>query len=110
MPRETLLVLTNCPDAAVAERIARLAIENSLAACANILAPCRSVYRWQGQIEDACEAPLLLKTTAERYAGLQQLIAAEHPYDVPEIVALPVVAGLPAYLDWVAGECAEPTA
>lgn len=106
MPTDILLVLTNCPDAVVAERIARIAVEQGQAACANLLAPCRSIYRWQGQIEEAAEVPLLLKTTAAQYPALQALIVAAHPYDLPEIVALPLADGLPAYLGWVADECA----
>ncbi|HZX30520.1 MAG TPA: divalent-cation tolerance protein CutA [Rhodocyclaceae bacterium] len=100
----TLLVLTNCPDAAVAEDIARHLVEGRLAACVNILAPCRSVYRWQGAVETAAEVPLLIKTSADRYAALEAAIQAVHPYEVPEIIALPIDQGLPAYLDWVANE------
>lgn len=101
---ESLLVLTNCPDAAVAEEIARHLVEGRLAACVNILAPCRSVYRWQGAVETAAEVPLLIKTSADRYADLEAALQAVHPYEVPEIIALPIDKGLPAYLDWVADE------
>ncbi|MGE5490023.1 MAG: divalent-cation tolerance protein CutA [Actinomycetota bacterium] len=101
---ETVLVLTNCPDAAVAEDIARHLVEGRLAACVNILAPCRSIYRWQGSVETAAEVPLLIKTSADRYAALEAAIQAVHPYEVPEIIALPIDKGLPAYLDWVADE------
>lgn len=104
---ETLLVITNCPDAAVAEDIARHLVENQLAACVNILAPCRSIYRWQGSVETAAEVPLLIKTRRERYPALEAAIRAQHPYEVPEIIALPIGQGLPAYLDWVASETKE---
>ena len=98
---DTLLVLTNLPDAASAERIARLLVEQRLAACVNILAPCTSVYRWNDAIETAAEVPLLIKTTRARYAELQAALAEAHPYELPEIVAVPVMQGLPGYLDWV---------
>ena len=104
---KTLLVFTNMPDAASAQALASSLIENRMAACVNILAPCRSVYRWQGKIEAAEEVPLLIKTTAERYAALEQAIRAQHPYELPEIVAVPVNKGLPAYLNWVALETRE---
>ena len=101
---DTLLVLTNLPDAASAERIARLLVEQRLAACVNILAPCTSVYRWNAAIETAAEVPLLIKTTAARYAELEAAIRARHPYELPEIIAVPVGSGLPGYLDWIAAE------
>lgn len=99
-----LLVLTHLPDPARAERLATLLVENGLAACVNILAPCRSVYRWQGKLETAMEIPLLIKTRAERYEELQAAIRDQHPYELPEIIALPISHGLPAYLDWVRQE------
>ena len=104
----TLLVITTCPDAAVAEDLARSLVEDRLAACVNILAPCRSIYRWQGQVETAAEVPLLIKTGAECYPALEAALRERHPYEVPEIIALPVAAGLPAYLGWVAAETREP--
>lgn len=99
-----LLVFTRLPDRAAAEKLAEVLIERRLAACASILSPCRSVYRWQGVIEQSDEYPLEVKTTAERYAALEALIREHHPYTLPEIVAVPIVRGLPAYLDWVAAE------
>lgn len=98
------VVLCNCPDPFTAERLARGLIEARLAACVNRLAPVASVYRWNDTIETAEEVPLLIKTTAARYPALQDWLTREHPYDIPEIIALPLAAGLPAYLDWVAGE------
>jgi periplasmic divalent cation tolerance protein len=99
-----LLVLTNLPDRAAAERLADMLLEKRVAACVNILAPCRSVYRWQGALQHDEEHPMLIKTTAERYAALEQALRAGHPYELPEIIAVPVERGLPAYLDWVAAE------
>lgn len=104
---ETLLVFTQVPDAASAQALASHLIERRLAACVNTLAPCRSLYRWQGKIESAEEVPLLIKTTEDRYAALEQAIRAQHPYELPEIVAVPVSRGLPAYLAWVVAETRE---
>ena len=103
---EALLVLTNLPDAASARAVADHVVSARLAACANILAPCRSVYRWQGKVEDAEEVPLLIKTTVARYPALEAAIKAHHPYELPEIVAVPLSQGLPAYLAWVSAETA----
>lgn len=100
----TLVVLTNTPDLAVAESIARRLVEDRLSACVNLLPSVRSVYRWQGSIEEATEVTLLIKTMGSRYAEVEAAIRQLHPYEVPEIVALPVSAGLPAYLAWVAQE------
>ena len=99
-----LLVLTNLPDLAHAEALATALIEARLAACVNILAPCRSVYRWQDAVERADEIPLLIKTTEDRYPALEAAIRAQHPYALPEIVALPIARGLPEYLAWVTAE------
>ena len=99
-----LLVLTNVPERAVAERLADMLVERQLAACVNILAPCRSVYRWKGAVQHDEEHPMLIKTTAERYPALEQALRAAHPYELPEIVALAIERGLPAYLQWVDAE------
>lgn len=99
-----LLVLTNLPDRASAENLARTLVEKRVAACVNILAPCRSVYRWKGQVEQEDEHPVLIKTTRDAYAALESAIRQAHPYELPEIVAVPIERGLPAYLDWLAEE------
>ncbi len=101
---ETLLVLSNLPDRASAENLARLLVEHRLAACVNVLSPCRSVYRWKGKVEDAEEFPVLIKTTRERYPALETAIRKNHPYELPEIIAFPLAAGLQAFVDWVASE------
>ncbi len=101
---EPLLVLTNLPDAASAEKLARVLIDSRAAACVNVLAACHSIYRWQGQVETAAEIPLLIKTTAANYPLVEQIVRAEHPYDVPELIAIPITHSLPAYLDWLATE------
>lgn len=101
---DTLIVITNCPDEETANAIALAVVEEQLAACVNILPRVQSIYRWQGSVESAAEIPLLIKTTARNYPALEARITALHPYDVPEIVALPLARGLPAYLNWVAAE------
>ena len=100
----TLLVLTNLPDRANADRLADSLVERRLAACVNILAPCRSVYRWKGAVQRDEEHPMLIKTTAERYSALEAAIRAMHPYELPEIVAVRIERGLPGYLAWVDAE------
>jgi len=99
-----LLVLTNLPDRAAAEALAAQLVERRVAACVNVLSPCRSVYRWRGEVQHDEEHPLLIKTTLERYAALEQAIRAGHPYELPEIVAVPIERGLPEYLRWLAEE------
>jgi periplasmic divalent cation tolerance protein len=100
----TLLVITNCPDEEIANAIALAVVEAGLAACVNILPRVQSVYRWQGAVESATEIPLFIKSTVANYPALEKMIHERHPYDVPEIVALPITQGLPAYLNWVAAE------
>lgn len=100
----TLLVLTNLPDRAAAERLADALIEKRIAACVNILAPCRSVYRWKGAVQHDEEYPVLIKTTSERYPALETAIRAAHPYELPEIIAVPIERGLLGYLAWVDAE------
>ncbi len=97
-----LLVLTNLPDRATAEKLADALVSSKAAACVNILAPCRSVYRWKEAVQHDEEHPMLIKTTVERYPELEAAIRAGHPYELPEIIAVPVERGLPEYLDWVA--------
>lgn len=99
-----LIVLTNLPDRASADELAAVLVDERLAACVSIMPACRSVFRWKGAVETADEVPLLIKTSEARYAALQDAIRARHPYETPEIVAVPVVRGLPDYLAWVAVE------
>jgi len=99
-----LIVLTNLPDEENAHLIAEALVAERLAACVNVLAGCRSIYRWQGEIERADEVPLLIKTTRARYRELQARLQELHPYDVPEILAWEPQRGLPAYLGWVVDE------
>ena len=101
-----LLVLTNLPDRAAAEKLADALVGERVAACVNILAPCRSVYRWKDAVQHDEEHPVLIKTTEERYAALEAAIRTHHPYELPEVIALPIERGLPAYLQWIATETA----
>ena len=99
-----LLVLTNLPNRAAADTLAQVLVESRLAACVNILPACHSIYRWKGAVETAEESPLLIKTTEARYPALEAAIRERHPYEIPEIVSLPVTGGLPEYLAWLVAE------
>jgi len=103
-PEDVLVVITNLPDRAAAEKPADALVEQRLAACVNILAPCRSVYRWKDAVQHDEEHPMLIKTTRERYPALETAIRAAHPYELPEIIAVPAVRGLAASLAWVGNE------
>lgn len=105
---EAILVITSLPDREAARRLAGRLVEERLAACVNILAPCESVYRWQGQIETAQEITLLIKTLRAHYGKVEKTIRQCHPYELPEIIAVPISAGLPAYLEWLAAETINP--
>jgi periplasmic divalent cation tolerance protein len=105
MAEQVLLVLITCADEAEARRIGRALVEARLAACVH-LRPHAAIYRWQGSIEEAAEYSLLAKTTATRFAALQQAVLALHSYDLPAILALPVISGHTPFLDWVAAETA----
>lgn len=98
---DPVLVATNAPDLLLAKRIAHVLVEDGLAACVNLGAPSLSVYRWQGAIEGAEEIPLWIKTTWGRQRDVVQALATLHPYEVPEIIVVPVVGGLASYLDWI---------
>lgn len=99
-----LLVYVTAPDRIVAEHLARAAVAQKLAACVNMLPGMRSVYRWQGNIEEADEIVLLFKTTGRKITALKQFIEAEHPYDTPCALVLEVAEGLPGYLRWMVEE------
>lgn len=99
-----LIVMTTFPDEASAEAAIDGILAERLAACVQQLPAVRSSYRWQGKRETSVEVPLLIKTRAARYAALEQFIKKNHPYDVPEIVAWPASAALPAYARWVEDE------
>jgi len=101
-----LLVYCTCPDRDVAMTIADSIVDAGLAACVNIIPGLTSIYRWQGKRQQGTEELLLIKTSANTYSALEKHIAANHPYELPEIIAVPINTGLPAYLDWVRDSCA----
>jgi len=101
MTADVQLLLCTCPDQATAEGLAEGLVGTGLAACVNILPGLMSVYRWQDQVETADEVLMLIKTTEARVAELTAYIEQQHPYDVPEVIASPIVGGLETYLDWV---------
>jgi periplasmic divalent cation tolerance protein len=103
-----LLVLSNLPDRERALELARALVDGGLAACVNVLSGCTSIYRWRGAVETADEVPVLIKTRQSLYPRVEQAIQRLHPYEVPEVIAVPLAAGLPAYLEWVCAET-EPT-
>ena len=103
-PTTCMLVLSNLPDRPAADILAAALVQRQAAACVNVLAPCKSVYRWKGAIEETEEIPVLIKTTADRYGQVEKIIRELHPYELPEIVAFNLSEGLPAYLQWVYAE------
>ena len=101
---DAVIVFTNLPDREAAVKLAHELVAKRLAACVNVLSECTSVYRWKGTIENASEVPVLIKTRAARYAEVEAAIRGLHPYELPEIIAVPVVRGFGDYLRWVADE------
>ncbi len=101
MPAEFCLVLCTCPDAVTARALAQALVEQHQATCVNILPGVTSVYPWEGRIESAAEQLLLIKTTTLHYERLERFIKAHHPYDIPEIIAMPIERGSSDYLGWL---------
>jgi len=99
-----VVVITTLPDRASAHALAEALVHERLAACVNVMSECTSIYRWQGAVETAAEVPLWIKTRAALFAVVAQFIKDHHPYDLPEVIALPVTAGLAPYLKWVEHE------
>ena len=95
------LVFCTCPNSQSADGLSRRLVETGLAACVNIVPGLRSVYQWQGKLESATEQLLMIKTRAEAYPELEKTICAHHPYEVPEVISVPIDTGLPAYLAWI---------
>lgn len=105
MSDTALIAFCSCPDRATAERLAQGMVAAELAACVNILPDIRSVYRWQGRVEQADEVQLFIKTCRAAWPRLEQFIQQEHPYEVAELIGVPITAGLPAYLTWLENAC-----
>ncbi len=95
------LVLSTCPDRQSADAIASRLVEDGLAACVNIIPGLRSVYMWQGKVEHSNELLLLIKTRVHCYGRLEEVIRRRHPYELPEIVSVPIETGLTEYLSWI---------
>jgi len=108
MSLSPLIILCTCPDLATAERIAETVVGERLAACVNIVPGLTSIYYWEGQIQRDAELLLLIKTRQEIYPLLEARIRELHPYQTPEIVALPIQTGAAAYLDWIADNTGAP--
>ncbi|MCB5195468.1 divalent-cation tolerance protein CutA [Deefgea salmonis] len=106
-PTEILIVWCNCPDLATAKQLASGLVKEKLAACVNVLPAVESIYHWENRLENAIEVPLMIKTTRANYCQLENWLQTHHPYTIAEIIATPVTAGLPAYLDWVRTATAE---
>ncbi len=98
---QALMIFITCPSTEKAAEIARACVEARVAACGNIVPAVRSIYRWQGEVQDEAETLLILKSSAEKYEALERLVRETHSYEVPEILAVPVDRGLPAYLAWM---------
>ncbi len=99
-----ILVITNLPDKTTALKLAEKLISKKLAACVNVQAECTSFYRWQDKIETTSELPIFIKTLAQHYAEVEKTIKAMHSDELPEIIAVPISDGLPAYLRWISDE------
>lgn len=108
MADAAIVVLTSLPDHEAARTLARSLLTGRLAACVNIGAPVESMYHWRGQIETAPEVPVAIKTRRELYGQVEAAIVAAHPYELPEVVAVPVSHGLSRYLDWISAETVVP--
>ncbi len=106
MQRAAILVLSTLPDVESARKLADGLLTGRLAACVNIGAPVESMYHWRGARETAAEVPVCIKTTADLYPDVEAAIVAFHPYELPEVVAVSIAHGLPAYLDWIVAETA----
>ena len=101
MEAQHCIVLCTCPDQASADHIAQTLVTEQLAACVNIIDGVKSVYLWQGEMESSHELQLIIKTHSRCYGALEQRLRALHPYELPEIIAVPIEAGLPEYLAWL---------
>lgn len=101
---DKIVVLSSCGSAEEAERLARRLLETHTAACVNVITQNRSFYRWKGRIEDSSECLLLIKTSRDRFEALRAVLEGAHSYELPEVLALPVVDGSPNYLAWLTGE------
>jgi periplasmic divalent cation tolerance protein len=105
MPERIYLALSTFPDRETAQRISNQLVSEKYAACANILPSIESIYRWKGKIESGNETLVFFKLSKDRQSAFQKKLRSLHPYEVPEIIFIPISSGLPAYLRWVAENC-----
>jgi len=108
LPDATILVMMHVPDRASADILAKTLIDRRLAACVNIGAPVESMYHWRGQTETGTEIPVAIKTRSTLYSDIEAAIRSVHPYELPEVIAVPIVYGHRDYLDWIAAETRAP--
>ncbi len=101
---DKIVVLSTCASAEEAERLARRVIDDRLAACVNVLSPVRSFYRWKGEVQDSAEWLLIIKSTRDKFDALRAALESAHTYEVPEVIAIPIVDGSPNYLSWIEQE------
>lgn len=101
MPVEYQIILNTCPDQDQANRLANVLIDKNLAACVNIVPGLTSIYKWKGKIQTGTEVLLIIKTRSDCYAGIESTIRSQHPYELPEIISVPLENGLKNYLDWI---------
>lgn len=106
--QESIVIISNVPNIETAQALAQELVGKKLAACVNILPGVQSVYRWQGKVEQAQEISLFIKTRRACYAAVETAIGALHPYELPEIIALPIIGGLPKYLEWLVQQTLPP--
>ncbi|MFA7670121.1 MAG: divalent-cation tolerance protein CutA [Burkholderiaceae bacterium] len=104
---EVVVALSNAPDMQLAKRIAHMLVEEYLAACVNLGTPCLSMYMWEGKLEGAEEVPMVIKTTRGQLPALTERLKQLHPYDVPELLVLPVLGGLQSYMEWVRAQARQ---
>ena len=103
-PDSCRVVLCTCPDPDTAQRLAAGLVDQGFAACVNVVGGIRSIYRWQNEVHDEAETLMIIKTTQARYRALEDWLRENHPYEVPEVLALPVAEGFGRYLDWVGAQ------
>lgn len=105
MSDSAILVFCTCPSESVAKQLAHQAVQEHVAACVTLLPQVTSIFHWDGELQEDTECLMMLKTTTSKYALLEALLVQQHPYDVPEIVQVPIQAGWPNYLAWLQQSC-----
>jgi periplasmic divalent cation tolerance protein len=104
---QPILVVSTFPDRESAQKFAQLLVEDKLAACVNILSACESYYRWQGKVENATEYPVLIKSLQSNFDRIEAVLRQHHPYELPEIIVVPIAGGMSEYLEWLINGCSQ---